>query len=75
MIGEMAYNPSPSEIKLVRPVVFGKVDVSLLVIVHPIATFDAEYITACSRTGPIEVPVVIGANRLPATLLKVADQH
>lgn len=46
-----------------------------LIVMHSIATFNAEYITACCGTGPIEIPIILSANCLPITLFEIADQH
>lgn len=46
-----------------------------LAVLHAIATFHTEDISACSCAGPVKVPIVFGADRLPIPLLEIADQY
>jgi hypothetical protein len=47
----------------------------LLIIVHSIATVDAEDVAARLCARPIEIPVLVGGHLQPAALLKVVHQH
>jgi hypothetical protein len=48
---------------------------NLLVVMHSVAGVDAENVSARLRSGPIEIPVIVGRHLNPAALLKVVEQH
>lgn len=46
-----------------------------LAVLHAIPTLDAEYIPARGCAGPVKIPIIFGADRLPIPLLEIANQH
>lgn len=71
MIGEVIDEPEEqTSLTIIDEKIF-----NLLVVMHSVSRIDAENISARLCAGPVEVPVIIGGDLNPSTLLKVIQQN